>query len=47
MSKYTTRLYDIINIGMFTRDEIESWFTDYELSDFLTTSQILNFFQLI
>ena len=41
MSKYTTRLYDIINIGMFTRDEIESWFTDYELSDFLTTSQIL------
>lgn len=41
MSKYTTRLYDIINIGMFTRDEVESWFTDYELSDFLTTSQIL------
>ena len=41
MSKYTTRLYDIINIGLFTQDEIESWFTDYELSDFLTTSQIL------
>lgn len=41
MSKFTTRLYDIINIGLFTRDEIESWFTDYELSDFLTTSQIL------
>ena len=41
MSKYTTRLYDIINIGMFTQDEVESWFTDYELSDFLTTSQIL------
>ena len=41
MSKYTTRLYDIINIGLFTRDEVESWFTDYELSDFLTTSQIL------
>lgn len=41
MSKYTTRLYDVINIGMFTQDEIEGWFTDYELSDFLTTSQIL------
>lgn len=41
MSKYTTRLYDIINIGLFTQDEIESWFSDYELSDFLTTSQIL------
>lgn len=41
MSKYTTRLYDIINIGLFTQDEVESWFTDYELSDFLTTSQIL------
>jgi hypothetical protein len=26
---------------MFTQDEVESWFTDYELSDFLTTSQIL------
>lgn len=41
MSSYTSRFYDAINIGMFTRDEIESWFTDYELSDFLTTSQIL------
>lgn len=41
MSKYTTRLYDIINIGLFTQDEVESWFADYELSDFLTTSQIL------
>lgn len=41
MSSYTSRFYDAINIGLFTRDEIESWFTDYELSDFLTTSQIL------
>ena len=40
LSRYTTRLYDIINFGVFTRDEVESWFTDYELSDFLTLDQI-------
>lgn len=40
LSRYTTRLYDIINFGVFTREEVESWFTDYELSDFLTLDQI-------
>lgn len=40
LSRYTTRLYDIINFGVFTREEVESWFTDYELSDFLTLEQI-------
>ena len=40
LSRYTTRLYDIINVGVFTREEVESWFTDYELSDFLTLEQI-------
>ena len=40
LSRYTTRLYDIINVGVFTREEVESWFTDYELSDFLTLDQI-------
>ena len=40
LSRDTTRLYDIINVGVFTREEVESWFTDYELSDFLTLDQI-------
>lgn len=36
---YTMTLYEIIN-NFFTREEVESWFKDYELSDFLTEEQI-------
>lgn len=38
MSKYTTELRFIINdLG---REEVESWFKDYELSDYLTEDEI-------
>ena len=36
---YTMTLYEIIN-NFYTREEVESWFKDYELSDFLTQDQI-------
>ena len=36
---YTMTLYEIIN-NFYTRAEVESWFKDYELSDFLTEDQI-------
>ena len=36
---YTMTLYEIIN-NFYTRAEVESWFKDYELSDFLTQDQI-------
>ena len=36
---YTMTLYEIIN-NFFTRSEVEGWFKDYELTDFLTTEQI-------
>ena len=36
---YTMTLYEIIN-NFYTRAEVESWFKDYELSDFLTPEQI-------
>lgn len=36
---YTMTLYEIIN-NFFSRDEVEGWFKDYELSDYLTTDQI-------
>lgn len=38
MSKYTTELRNIVNL--VGRDEVESWFKNYELSDFLTQNQI-------
>lgn len=45
MSDYTTKIYDLFKIDRFghqlyTREQIESWFKDYELSDFLTSEQI-------
>ena len=45
MSDYTTKIYDLFKIDRFghqlyTREEIEGWFKDYELSDFLTSAQI-------
>ena len=36
---YTMTLYEIIN-NFFTRQEVEAWFKDYELSEFLTQDQI-------
>ena len=36
---YTMTLYEIIN-NFYTRSEVESWFKDYELSDYLTADQI-------
>ena len=36
---YTMNLYTIIN-NFFTREEVESWFKDYELTDYLTPEQI-------
>ena len=38
MSKYTIELRNIINA--FGRDEVKSWFMDYELSDYLTDEEI-------
>ena len=36
---YTMTLYEIIN-NFYTREEVENWFKNYELSDFLTEEQI-------
>lgn len=38
MASYTIELRRICDI--FGRDEVENWFKDYELTDFLTTKQI-------
>ena len=40
-NNYTMTLYEIIN-NFFTREEVEGWFKDYELSDYLTEDQILS-----
>ena len=39
VNNYTMTLYEIIN-NFYTRSEVESWFKDYQLSDYLTTEQI-------
>ncbi len=39
MSKYTTNFYSLLNMG-YTKEELMSWFMDYELSDYLTTEEI-------
>ena len=39
LQNYTMTLYEIIN-NFYTRAEVESWFKDYQLSDFLTDDQI-------
>lgn len=39
MSAYTTKFHDIINL-LYTRDDIESWFMDYELNDYLSQDEI-------
>lgn len=38
MAKYTIELRRVCEL--FNREEVENWFKDYELSDFLTTEQI-------
>ena len=38
MSKYTMELREIIST--FGRDEVKAWFSDYELSDYLTPEEI-------
>ena len=45
MAKYTLELRELFepikfNPPLYTRSEVESWFKDYELSDYLTTEQI-------
>ena len=38
MSSYTMELRRVCDI--YTREEVESWFKDYQLTDFLTSDQI-------
>lgn len=38
-NNYTMTLYEIIN-NFYTRSQVESWFKDYQLSDYLTDDQI-------
>ena len=38
MAKYTIELRKIIDL--YSRNEVESWFKDYELNDYLTSEQI-------
>lgn len=38
MSKYTIELFKVVNNT--SREEVESWFTDYELTDYLTDEEI-------
>lgn len=45
MSKYTFMLKDLFlsnkfSPPLYTRKEVESWFCDYDLADFLTPEQI-------
>lgn len=40
MSQYTTNFYSLMHMG-YTKDELKSWFMDYELSDYLTNDEIL------
>jgi len=40
MSKYTTNFYSLINMGIYTREDLKEFFTDYNLSDYLTSDEI-------
>ena len=40
MSKYTTSFYQLIQMGLYNKEEIKNWFKNYELSDFLTADEI-------
>ena len=39
-SVYTVQLRQLVTGGYYTREEIESWFKDYELTDYLTQEEI-------
>lgn len=39
-SVYTLQLRQLVTGGYYTRAEVESWFKDYELTDFLTAEEI-------
>lgn len=40
MAKYTTNFYSLLNMGIYTREDLKSWFTNYELTDYLTDEEI-------
>ena len=40
MAKYTTNFYSLLNMGIYTREDLKSWFTNYELTDYLTDDEI-------
>ena len=40
MSKYTTSFYQLIQMGLYSKSDIENWFKDYRLTDFLTDEEI-------
>lgn len=40
MSKYTTSFYQLIQMGLYNKEEIKNWFRDYSLEDFLTNDEI-------
>lgn len=40
MSKYTTTFKDVIDLGIYTQDDIESVFKDYNLLDYLTADEV-------
>lgn len=40
MAKYTIELRNIINDGYYTREEVESWFKNYCMNNYLTSEQI-------
>lgn len=39
-SVYTVQLRQLITGGLYTRAEVEGWFKDYELTDYLTADEI-------
>lgn len=40
MSKYTTSFYQLIQMGLYTKENIKEWFKDYSLEDYLTEDEI-------
>lgn len=40
MSKYTTNFKTLLDMSIFSKNDLISWFTDYELSDYLTAEEI-------
>ena len=40
MSKYTTSFYQLIQMGLYTKENIKEWFKDYSLNDYLTEDEV-------